>query len=74
MALTFTGFGVLEVAAPPPYVFLIGGLLLPFSNFPFLMASSILVAKSINSPKELIGYDKSLLLYAGSKFLFVMLI
>ena len=41
--VTFTGLGALEVAAPPPYVFLIGGLLSPFSNCPLLMVSSILV-------------------------------
>ena len=38
------------------------------------MASLILVPQSHNSAKELIGDDKSLLLYAGSKFLMIMLI
>ena len=72
MALTFTRLGALEVVAPPPYVFLIGGLLSPFSNCPLLMAFSILVLQSHNSLKELIGNDKSLLLYARSKFLIIM--
>ena len=74
MALTFSWLGTLGVAAPPPYVFLIGGLLSPFSNCPLLMASLILVPQSHNSPKELISDDKSLLLYAGSNFLMIMLI
>ena len=55
MTLTFTGLGALVVVAPPPYVFLVGGLLLPFSNCPLLMASSILVPQSHSSPNELIG-------------------
>ena len=38
------------------------------------MASLILVPQSHNSPKELICDDKSLLLYARSKFLIIMLI
>ena len=74
IALTFTGLVSLEVATPPPYVFLIGGLLWPFSNCPLLMASSILVPQSHNSPKELIGDHKSLLLYARRKLLIIMLI
>ena len=74
MALTFTGLHALEVITPPPYVFLIGGLLSLFSNCPLLMASSILVPQSHNSPKELISDDKSLLLYVGRKFLIIMLI
>ena len=74
MELTYTGLRALEVVAPPPYVFLIGGLLSPFSNCPLLMASSILVPQSHNSLKELIGDNKILLLYAGSKFLIIMLI
>ena len=60
MALTFTRLGALEEVTPLPYVFLIGGLLSPFSNRPLLMASSILVPQSHNSPNELIGDDKSL--------------
>ena len=71
---TFTRLGALELVVPPPYVFLIGGLLSPFFNCPLLMTSSILVPQSHNSPKELIGIDKSLLLYAESKFLIIMLI
>ena len=55
MALTFTGLGTLEATAPPSYAFLIGCLFSPFSNYPLLMASSILVPQSHNSPKELIG-------------------
>ena len=74
MALTFIGFGALDVATLPPYVCLNGGWLLPFSNCPLLMASSILVPQSHNSPKELISNDKSQLLYVGSKFLIIMLI
>ena len=74
MALTFMGLGALEVVIPPPYAFLIKGLLSPFSNCPLLMASYIPVPQSHNSPKELIGNDKSLLLYAGRKFLIIMLI
>ena len=74
MALTFTGLGALYLFAPLPYEFLIGGLLSPFSNYPLLMASSILVPQSHNFPKELIGNDRSLLLYAGRKFLIIMLI
>ena len=74
MALTFTRLGALEVIAPPLYFFLTGGLFSPFSNCSLLMASSILVSQSQNSPKVLIGNDKSLLLYAGSKFLMIMLI
>ena len=74
MALTFIGLGALEVVDPPPYVFLIGGFLSPFSNCPLLMASSILVPPSHNSPKELIGDDRGQLLYAESKFLIIMLI
>ena len=74
MAITFTRLGALEVVAPPSYVFLIGGLLSPFSNCPLLIASLILIPQSHNSPKELIGDDKSLGLYAGSKFLIIMLI
>ena len=46
MAFTFTGLGALVVVAPPPYVFLVRGLLSPFSNCPLLMASSILVPQS----------------------------
>ena len=57
ITLTFTGLGALKLVTPPPYVFLIGGLLSPFSNCPLLMASSILVPQSHNSPKELIGDD-----------------
>ena len=57
MILTFTGLGALEVVSPSPYVFLIGGLLSPLSNCPLLMASSILVPQSHNSPKELIGEE-----------------
>ena len=41
MALTFIGLGALEVATPPPYVFLIRGLLSTTSNCPLLMVSSI---------------------------------
>ena len=74
MALTFTRLGALEVVAPPLYFFLTRGLFSPFSNCSLLMASSILVSQSQNSPKVLIGNDKSLLLYAGSKFLMIMLI
>ena len=74
MALTITGLGALEVVTPPLYIFFIGGLLLPYSNCPLLIASSILVPQSHNSPKELIGDDKNLLLYARSKFLMIMLI
>ena len=74
MALTLMGLGALGVVIPPPYVFLTGSLLSPFSNCPLLMASSILVPQSHNSPKKLIGDDKSLLLYAGCKFLIIMLI
>ena len=74
MELTFMGLGALEVVAPPAYVFLIGGLLSLFSSCSLLMASLILVPQSHNSPKELICNDKSLLLYAGSKFLMIMLI
>ena len=62
VTLTFIELGALEVAAPPPYVFFIGGLLLPFFNCPLLMASSILVPQPHNSSKELIGNDKCLLL------------
>ena len=72
MALIFTRLGALEVFAPPPYVFLIGGLLSPFSNCPLLMASLILIPQSHNSPKELIDDDKSLLLYVRSKFLIII--
>ena len=57
MVLTFTGLGAL-VVVPPPYVFLVGGLIFPFSNCPLLKASSILVSQSHNSPNELIGDDK----------------
>ena len=64
MALTFMGLGALEVVAPPPYIFLFVGLFSPYSNFPLLMASSILVPQSHNSPKELIGDDNNLLLHA----------
>ena len=64
MALTFMGLGALEVVAPPPYIFLFVGLFSPYSNFPLLMASSILVPQSHNSPKELINDDNNLLLYA----------
>ena len=74
MALTFTGLGVLEVVTPSPYVFWIGVLLSPFYKCPLLIASSILVPQSHNSPKELIGNDRSLLLYARRKFLKIMLI
>ena len=62
MVLTFTGLGALVVVAPPPYVFLVGGLLSPFSNCFLLIASSILVPQSHSSPNELIGDDKILLL------------
>ena len=62
MALTFMGLGALEEVTLPPYVFLIGGLLSPFSNYPLLMASSILVPQSYNSLNELIGDDRSILL------------
>ena len=62
MVLTFTGLGALVVVAPPPYVFLIGDLLSPFSSYPLLMASSILVPHSHSSPNELIGDEKSQLL------------
>ena len=55
MVLTFTGLGALVVVAPPPYVFLVGGLLSPFSNCFLLIASSILVPQSNSSPNELIG-------------------
>ena len=58
MALTFTRLGTLVVLAPPPYVFLVGGLLSPFSNCPLLIASSILIRQSHSSPNELIGDDK----------------
>ena len=61
MALTFTGLSAL-VVVPPPYVFLVGDLLSPFSNCPLLRASSIIVPQSHNAPNELIGDDKSLLL------------
>ena len=59
MVLTFTVLGSLEVVTPPLYVFLIGSLLSHFSNCPLLMASSILVPQSHNSPKELIGNDRN---------------
>ena len=74
MAFTFIRLGALEVVATPPYIFLIGGLLSLFSNYPLLMASLILVPQSHNSPKELIGDDRSLLLYVRSKFLIIMFI
>jgi len=74
MALPFTGLGALKVVALYLYVFLIGGLFSPFSNCSLLMASSILVSQSHNSPKELIGDDRSILLYAESMFLIIMLI
>ena len=60
MALTFMGLGALEVVVPPLYVFLIGGLLSPFSNCPLLIVSSILVPQSHNSPKELICWKQIL--------------
>ena len=44
--LTFTRLGALEVVSPPPYVFLIGGFLSPFSNYTLLMASFTLVPQS----------------------------
>ena len=46
MVLTFTGLGALMVVAPPPYVFLVEGLLSPFSNCPLLIASSIFIPQS----------------------------
>ena len=61
MVLTFTRLGAL-VVVPLPYVFLVRGLLSPFSNCPLLRVSSILIQQSHNSPNELIGDDKSLLL------------
>ena len=61
MALTFTGLSAL-VVVPPPYVFLVGDLLSPFSSCLLLRASSILVSQSHSSPNKLIGDDKSLLL------------
>ena len=60
MALTFMGLSAL-VVVPPTYVFLVGGLLSPFSNCPLLRASSILIPQSHNSINELIGDYKSLL-------------
>ena len=72
MTLSFSGLGALVVVLPL-YVFLVGGLLSPFFNCQLLRASSILVSQSHNSPNELIGNDKSLLLI-GSKFLMIMLI
>ena len=62
VTLTFTGLGALVVVAPTPYVFLVGGLLSPFSNCPLLIMSSILVPQSHSSPNELISDHKSLLL------------
>ena len=62
MALTFMGLGALVVVSLPPYVFLVEGLLSPFSNCPLLMASSILATQSHSSLNELIGDNKSLLL------------
>ena len=62
MMLTFTGLGALVVVAPTPYVFLVGGLLSPFSNCPLLIVSSILVPLSHSSPNKLTGDEKSLLL------------
>ena len=59
MVLTFTGLGAL-VVVPPPYVFLIRGLLSLFSSCPLLKASSTLVPQSYSSLNELIGDDKSL--------------
>ena len=61
MALTFTWLGILEVVSPPPYAFLIGGLLSRFSSYPLLMASSILVPQSHNSSKELIGQEPTII-------------
>ena len=58
MALTFTGLCSLVVVP----IFLVGGLLSLFSNYPLLRASSILFPQSHNSPNKLIGDDKSLLL------------
>ena len=58
---TFTRLGALDVVTPPLYVFLIGGLISPFSNCPLLIASSILIPQSHNSPKELLGDEKNLL-------------
>ena len=74
MAFTVRGLGALEVVSPPPYVFLIRSSLSPFFNCQILMVSSIQVPQSHNSPKELIGDDKILLLYAKSRFLIIMLI
>ena len=74
MELTFTGLGDLVLDDPPPYIFLTKGLLSPFSNCTLLMAFLILVPQSHNSPKELIGDDRSLILYARRKFLMIMLI
>ena len=73
-ALTPIGLCVLVLDDPPPYVFLIGGLLSLFSSFLVLMASSILVLQLYSSLKELIGNDRSLVLYVVSKFLIIMLI
>ena len=58
VTLTFTGLGALVVVAPTPYVFLVGGLLSPFSNCPLLIMSSILVPQSHSSPNELISDQK----------------